>query len=345
MDPHGCYRRLPRRTFRQMAGRCGTLSGIACVLIGVFTIGCTHHQDVRNKVVVITGASSGFGKGVAKRLAAEGAKVVLAARRTDLLENLARESRELGGDAVAVTADVGQEQDLARLVETAIARFGRIDVWINNAGVGAFGRFEEIPLADHARLIETNLLGAIYGSHFAMRQFIKQGSGTLINIASISGKIGTPYYASYSASKFGLIGLGQALNQELRLNDLDERIHVSTINPMPFDTPFWRHAANYTGHSPRSYPMYDPQPVIDAIVDAIVDPVKEVTVPFSGKASVFFHRMMPDTSERIFAGIIHKAQMKDAPPAPHTAGALHEPMAAGAGVSDGVQERIAKEDR
>ena len=207
---------------------------IMLYLVGVLQLVACVHRDVKDKVVVITGASSGFGKGVAQKLAAQGAKIVVAARRTELLEDLVRHA---GDHALAVTTDVGKEQDIERLAEAAIAKFGRIDVWINNAGVGAFGRFEEIPLADHTRLIQTNLLGVIYGSHFALRQFRKQGAGTLINIASVLGKIGSPYYASYSASKFAVVGFGQALNQELRLNEA-ENIHISTISPMGADTPF-----------------------------------------------------------------------------------------------------------
>ncbi|HJU06821.1 MAG TPA: SDR family NAD(P)-dependent oxidoreductase [Nitrospiraceae bacterium] len=317
--------------------------GIIWLLCVVTQVGCAHHERIQDKVVVITGASSGFGKGVAQKLSAQGAHVVLAARRTELIEELAR---EVGGQALAVTTDVSKASDVERLTQAAISKFGRIDVWINNAGVGTFGRFEEIPLADQVRLVNTNLIGVIHGSHFAMRQFRNQGHGTLINVASISGKIGTPYYASYSATKFGIVGLGQALNQELRLNDLDENIHVSTINPMPFDTPFWEHAANYTGHSPRAYPMNEAEPVIDAIVDATTNPKKEVTVAFAGKWSVFFHRMMPDTSENMFGSTVHKALIKDAPPtAPPTQGSLYEPMPTGTGVSGGVIERMEEEDR
>lgn len=314
------------------------------VLVGLQLAGCAHHESIQGKVIVITGASSGFGKGVAQRLADKGAHIVLAARRAQLLEYLAHDVEKRGGQALVVPTDVGKEEDVERLADAALTRFGRIDVWINDAGVGVLGRFDEIPLADHARLVQTNLMGTIYGSHFALRQFRKQGSGALINIASISGKIGTPYYGSYSATKFGIVGLGQALNQELRLNDLGKRIHVTTINPMPFDTPFWEHAANYTGHSPRAYPMYDPDKVVEAVVDAVLHPTKEVTVPWSGKWSVLFHRLMPDTSERLFGSLVHKALIDDAPPIPNTTtGALHHPMASGTEVRGRVNERMEAE--
>jgi short-subunit dehydrogenase len=297
----------------------------SCSLLVLQLIGCAHHNEIHDKVIVITGASSGFGKGVAQRLAAQGAHVVLAARRTMLIEELARES---GNQAMAVTTDVSNENDVERLARTAIAQFGRIDVWINNAGVGVSGRFEEVPLADHARVIQTNLLGALYGSHFALRQFRKQGHGTLINIASVLGKIGSPYYTSYSASKFGIVGLGEALNQELRLSRA-ENIHVTTINPMASDTPFWEHAANYSGHMLGVLALDDPEHVIDTIVDAIKIPSREVSVGFSGKSSVFFHRMAPETASDMLGSALHKAQMENAPAASTTAGNLYEPIATG----------------
>ncbi|MCC2643431.1 MAG: short-chain dehydrogenase/reductase [Nitrospira sp.] len=304
-------------------------------------MGCAHHADIKEKVVVITGASSGFGKGVARKLSAEGAHVVLAARRTELIEELARES---GGPGFAVTTDVSKQEDVERLVQAAISKFGRIDVWINNAGVGAVGRFEDIPLKDHVRLVETNLIGVIQGSHSAMRQFRNQGSGTLINIGSVAGKIGTPYYASYSATKYGVVGLGGALRQELRTNDV-ENIHVCTVIPMAADTPFFEHAANYTGYSPRAYPIYDPADVVEAIVDLVRDPQDEVIVGGMNKVSLFFHRLFPGMMENMYERTTHKAQMEDASPAPPVAGSLHQPMSTGTGVEGGVRERIAVEDR
>src|SRR5690606_16569370 len=131
-------------------------------------------------------------------------------------------------------ADPVAMEDLAR---TAVERFGRIDVWINAAGVAALGRFEEVPLADHTRVIETDLLGAMYGSYFALQQFKRQGAGTLINVSSVLGKIPAPYWASYVAAKFGVVGLGGALRQELTLNEPDTGdIHICTVVPMAMDT-------------------------------------------------------------------------------------------------------------
>ena len=173
-------------------------------------------QDLKGKVVVVTGASSGFGKGAAREFAAAGASVVLAARRDQLLEELARGCEAAGGRALAVHTDVSKQADVEHLAQAALSQFGRIDVWVNNAGGGALGRFEEVPLADHVQVIETDLLGTLYGSYAAMRQFKAQGGGTLINVASVIGKVPAPYFASYAAAKHGVVGLNGASDRNSR---------------------------------------------------------------------------------------------------------------------------------
>lgn len=118
-------------------------------------------SELTGKVIVITGASSGFGKGAALKFASAGAYVVLAARREQLLDDLARECEAAGGQALAVPTDVSVREDVVSLAQSALSKFGRIDVWVNNAGAGALGRFEAVPLADHVQVIETDLLGTL----------------------------------------------------------------------------------------------------------------------------------------------------------------------------------------
>ncbi len=140
---------------------------------------------IAKKTYVIIGASSGFGRGVAEKVGASGANVVLAARRTNVLEDIATSIRKSGGQAFVVTTDISRAEDVERLAKEAKEKFGTVDVWINDTGIGALGRFEEIPVADEARLIDVNLKGIIYGSHAALKIFKKQGYGTLINLGSI----------------------------------------------------------------------------------------------------------------------------------------------------------------
>ena len=180
-------------------------------------------HDIFGWTVVITGASSGMGRGTALKLASMGACVVILARREELLQEVAAQARASGGKAVVVPGDVSDPSDIQRLLQAALEPTGRIDVWINNVGVGALGPFWDIPVEDHARVIDVNLKGLVYGAHAAVRQFRQQGFGTLVNIGSIDSEVPLAYQACYSATKAGVLSLGRALNEELRL-DGQERI-------------------------------------------------------------------------------------------------------------------------
>jgi short-subunit dehydrogenase len=292
-------------------------------------------RKLNGRVIVITGASSGFGKGAAIEFAKSGAWLVLAARRGELLDQVARDCEAAGGRAITVTADVSQESDVERIAQTALSEFGRFDVWVNNAGAGAVGRFEEVPLADHVRVIQTDLLGTLYGSYFAMRQFRRQGAGTLINMGSVIGKIPAPYFASYAAAKHGVVGLSASLRQELR-EDKIESIHVCTVLPTAFDTPFFEHAAQYTGHQASPIPpTYDPKEVVDTIVRLATEPEDEVSVGPAGKVLNLAHHIFPGLVESLMARQTRKAEFDEARPGERTSGSLHEPMPSGTTVKGG----------
>lgn len=275
--------------------------------------------DLAGKTIVITGASSGFGEGVARSLAARGANVVLAARRGDELVKIAE---ECGPNTLVVATDVSKAEQVKTLTEAAVAKFKQIDVWINNAGVGAFGRFTDIPLADQARMIEINLTGVVNGSHFAVTQFKKQGHGTLINVASMAGKIPIAYYATYSATKFGVVGFDDALRAELKADKLKD-IHVCTVNPLPTNTPFWNNGANYTGHKINPGVMYEPDIVVDAINGLILHPKDEVNVGLKAKVAVKGHRLAPRTVEDNYGEYLRKIQFEEGPTAPSSPGTLY----------------------
>lgn len=284
------------------------------------------------KVIVITGASSGFGRGAALRFAEMGAYVVLAARREILLDELVSQCESLGGKALAVPTDVSNSAEVKNLGEKALEKFGHIDVWINNAGAAAIGNFVEVPVSDHFQVIQTDLCGTIYGAHFAMQEFLKQGFGTLINVASMIARIPAPYYASYSAAKHGVLGLSGSLRQELAEREIED-IHVCTVLPMAMDTPFFEHAANYTGKKAVPLPpVSDAEEVVDAFVDLLFNPKAEVAV---GKGAVVFSvsdSVMPGATEAMMGKNTHKSQILEAPDAPKTPGNLKHPTSEGAGV-------------
>jgi short-subunit dehydrogenase len=290
------------------------------------------------KVIVITGASSGFGKGAALELARRGAKLVLAARRAELLDELVDACHAEGGDAVACPTDVSKRDEVAHLATVALRRFGRIDVWINNAGVGALGRFESVPLDIHEQVVATNLLGTLYGSYNAYRQFLGQGSGVLINIASELGFGTVPYYASYAAAKHGVVGLSDSLRQEVKRNDI-KGVHVCTIMPTAHDTPFFDHAANYTGHEvtpPK--PLHDPQKVVAAIVRVVEAPEDREIVGADGVVKLLMASLLPGVAEKLGARQMHRTQMEEPPPVEQSPGAVRAPMAEGTEVSAGRRD-------
>ena len=298
-----------------------------------------NREQLKGKVIVITGASSGFGKGAAREFAKAGASLVLAARRDELLDELAGECESLGAKAVAVPTDVRKQEEVELLAQDAVREFGRIDIWINNAGAAAVGRFEEVPIIDHAAVIDTSLMGTLYGSWHAMRQFRSQGHGTLINIASVIGKVPSPYFASYAAAKHGIVGLSAVIRQELA-QDKIESIQVSTILPTSMDTPFFQHAANYTEHATQPIPpVYDAEETVETIVNMAIDPKDEVSVGLAGKASTFMHSLMPGIVESMMARQTRKAEYENAPANPPKSGSLRKPEHDGTEVSGGWKKK------
>ncbi len=323
----------------------------AAVIAVVVLAGCASRGQLRpadaeriaGRTYVVTGASSGFGRGVALELGRHRANVVLAARRAPVLEAVAEEVRAAGGVPLVVPTDVADALAVQALADAAVARFGRIDAWINNAGVVAIGRFQDVPPADQARLVDVNLTGTIHGSQVALRQFLAQGAGTLVNLGSVESEVPLAYHATYSATKAGILALGRALNEELRLQDAGA-IRVATVLPWAADTPIWEHAANYSGGTPRMAAMDGPGKVVRAIVIASLHPREEISVGWKAKGAYATHRIAPNLVERLAADIAHHWQIETAPPAPPTSGTLHVPVEGGTGVEGGARARIERED-
>lgn len=268
-------------------------------------------RKVRDSVVVITGASSGIGRATALAFARRGATVVLAARREQPLQELADQCQRLGTYALAVPTDVTDEQAVQSLARTAIEQFGHIDVWVNNAGVSLFARFEEAPSDAYRRVIETNLFGTIHGARAALPYFREQGSGVLINMSSVFGTIGAPYLSAYITTKFGIRGLSESLRQEVR--DV-KHIHVSTIMPASIDTPIFQHAANFTGRTIKPLnPVSSAEEVANAIVACAEHPRREVIVGKSGHRLVILRRLLPALTEWQAAAQVEHDHFTDQP--------------------------------
>jgi len=280
-------------------------------------------KPLREQVMVITGASSGIGLATARLAAERGTKLVLAARSGEELQRLAKQIQTQGGEAIPVVADVGHEEDVHRIADTALQRFGRFDTWVNDAGVSIFGRLEEIAIEDHRRLFETNFWGLVYGSLTAVRH-LKQHGGALINLGSLVSDRAVPLQGMYSASKHAVKGFTDALRMELE--EEGAPISVTLIKPTSIATPFARHAKNYLEVEPTlPPPIYAPDLVAEAILHSAVHPERDLPVGGASKAisvaAALSPRLMDKYSERAFF-----RQQKSAQPARRNRdGSLHHP--------------------
>jgi short-subunit dehydrogenase len=277
-------------------------------------------RPVKDAVIVITGASSGIGRATALAFARRGAPaIVLAARREQALKEVAAECERMGSRTLVVPTDVTDHEAVHNLARQAVLHYGRMDVWVNNAGVLAFGRFDRLPLDVYRRVIETNLLGYIYGARAALGYFRKQRQGVLINHASIVARVSEPFVSPYIVSQHGIRALGMSLRQELMLERLN-RIRVCTVMPASIDTPFFHHAANYTGRAPEAMPpVYKAEHVAKAIVRAAEHPRSEIFVGSSGWRQHLQAIVAPRSTERRIAEMFdqyHLSQDKSATDSP-----------------------------
>lgn len=288
------------------------------------------------QVVVITGASSGIGRATAREFGAMGARVVLASRDQAELDDTAREVEGAGGIAIAVATDVTQEEEVDKLCQAAVDRFGRVDVWVNDAAVGVLGRFDDLPTELIRQTIETDMFGYLYGARAAIRQFKRQGHGTLINVASIAGKVGEPWAVPYAMAKSAVITMGASLREEL----VDEPgIDVATIIPAAVDTPFFQHEADYYGKEPAAPgPVYAAEDVARKIVLAAAKPKPEVYVGMQPLKTRIMQAHMKRLAEKMWAKEIRTTHFKDEEAAAR-AGILFDPDRASDNVTGGWQTR------
>jgi short-subunit dehydrogenase len=290
-------------------------------------------RELRSATVVITGASSGIGRAAARAFAEQGARLVLAARREGALQDVVVECERAGAQAFAIPTDVTDPGAVAQLARKASEwSGGRIDVWINNAGVGAVGAFEQVPIETHEQVIRVNLSGYLHGAHAVLPYFKRHASGVLINNISLGAWVPMPYAVAYSATKFGLRGYSEALRAELRpWRD----IHVCDVFPAFIDTPGFQHGANYTGHEIRpAPPVYAPERVAAAMVAIARRPRRATTVGATATLARFAHFVLGDRVNRLFERAM-RGYLERAPSAPVDDGTLFEPSSVQTGTSGG----------
>ncbi len=284
--------------------------------------------------VVITGASSGIGRATALDFARQGANLTLGSRRGGELAAVAQQCEREGGRAQFVETDVTSAVAMRALAQAAVRRYGKLDVWVNNAGVGAVGRFTEVPIEAHDQVIRTNLIGYLHGAHAALPYFMASHSGVLINVVSFGAFVGTPFGASYTASKFGLRGLSESLRAELQ----DEPdVHICDVNPGFVDTEGVAHAGNYTGHRLNVRAPDRPEQVAAAITRVAVRPRDSVSVGAVAKLAPLAYALAPGlgrwTMDRVLGAATSRAPAQAPQPgalfAPGDNGGISGPMPLG----------------
>lgn len=282
-------------------------------------------RALKDSVVVLTGASSGIGREAALQFAREGCKLVLAARDGSALDEVARLCNELGGEAIAVPTDVSDDHAVRALRDAAVARFGRIDVWVNDAAAYMMGPVEETPTEAYKRLFEVNVLGVVNGTKAALEDMRKRDEGVIINVGSLAGKSAYPQASAYCASKHAVHAFTQALREELVGSN--SKIEACIVAPGTVDTPLFQHAANYTGREIEAMrPIYSAARVAHAIVHCAKRPRREVLVGAMPKSFSLMQMLLPGVFERVQPKMIESDHLGDAPVAKNE-GNLYVPTA------------------
>ncbi|WP_289659191.1 SDR family NAD(P)-dependent oxidoreductase [Flavobacterium panacagri] len=251
----------------------------------------THSSSLKGKIVVITGASRGVGRAAAEAFAREGCNLVITARGKKGIDEVVDYCRALNVKAVGIPADMSIAEDVEKVAAGALAIGGRIDIWVNNAGVMASGKFEEIPLEVHQQVIKTNLFGYMHGAYNAIKIFKEQDEGILINNISIGGFMPAPYSAVYSASKFGIRGMMECLQGEISNR---RHIHICNLYPQLQNSTGNLHSAKYSGFD-MTIPFIasDPRDTAAKIVELAKNPQKELFPDFKSAAITNTYKLLP----------------------------------------------------
>ena len=263
-------------------------------------------MELKGKVVLITGASSGFGMDAARLFAEEGCSVVLAARRIDRLQEQAASIQAQGGEAFAVPVDVANREEIEIMVETVLDLYGQIDILFNNAGFGRLAWHENMSSErDIDTQLDVNLHGVIQVTHAVLPGMLKRRSGHIINMASVAGWIAPPTYTIYSASKFGVRGYTDALRREVQPFGVD----VSGIYPGPAKTEFGEHTGNHPMKKSalrRYFRSMSSEEVAERVIELAKRPRRAVIMPWYYHIAIWADWYMPWLVDWITMSVLTK---------------------------------------
>lgn len=251
-------------------------------------------MDIKGKVVIVTGASSGIGEATAREFGRAGTRVVLAARRVDKLQALAQEVNAMGtgAETLVVQADLSKLEDIKSMIVQTLASFGRIDVLINNAGFGRLDWLENLdPIKDIQAQIDVNVMGVIQTTRQVLPVMINQRAGSIINMCSMAGLVGTPTYSIYAASKHAVHGFSEALRREVKPWGID----VSLIYPGGVVTEFTQHAGikRKTNTKTPKFMLLTAEQVGSAVVKLVHHPRRMLIIPWMWSVTVYMNKLFP----------------------------------------------------
>jgi len=245
-------------------------------------------MDFQNKIIVITGASSGIGEASAFEFAKKGASIVLVSRRQDKLQEVKRKLSKFNIDILVIPCDVSNKSDVLQMSKLVIKKFGRIDILVNNAGFAIYGSVNDLRIEDIESQMATNYFGMIYCVKNFLPIMLEQNSGHIVNVASVAGSFGLPGIVSYCASKFAMLGFSEGLKHELK----DTNVGITVVSPIMVRTNFFDHPSfeNMPQYSPTSL---SPKTVAKAIVKAANSSRLEIIVPSFIRIAVWAKHTFP----------------------------------------------------
>jgi short-subunit dehydrogenase len=271
-------------------------------------------KPLNQQIIVITGASSGIGRSAALQLGEAGATVVLAARNEEALRDVANQIDQLGGRSLVVPTDVSDWGQVQHLAQTAVDTFGRIDTWVNDAGVSVYATAENTEVEETQRIMQTNFMGVVHGVSAVLPVMRAQGYGTIINVGSVESQRALPLQAAYGASKHAVKGYTESLRLELMYEK--SGINVTLIMPSGINTPLFNHARSKTGYKPMPVPpAYKPELAGQAIVRAAAAPQRDIYVGGAGFAFWLLQKISPAAADRfmITGGAMYRLQISNDP--------------------------------
>ena len=297
-------------------------------------------KPLAEQTIVITGATSGIGLVTSRMAAKRGARLMLIARNEKALKTLADELNKNGSEARYAVADVANESELKAAATNALAAFGGIDTWVNNAGVSIYGNLEDVPAEDSRRLFDTNFWGTVNGSLIAARHLQERG-GTIVNIGSTLSDRAIPIQGMYSASKHAVKGFTDALRMELEAQAAP--IHLTLIKPAAIDTPYKEHAKNYLGVKPENpAPVYAPETVAETILHCAENPVRDVFVGAGGKMISAMGEYAPRLTDLYMENVMIDGQKTDQPLSNNPKESLYQPADASLSERGGYEGHVAE---